>query len=86
MIMIEYYWVPENRLISIDTKPLKVWTVLPSHGGLDKNVIPDIETPLHNVNVFIEDYMHDWLWSNGKLKYSSRIIESGVWIRVELKT
>lgn len=73
-------------------KPSHVWTfLLPA--GAPKPELPVY--PVHNRNVFAEDYMHDWKWEDasregpqegGYLKYFTRIFDKrNVWILLEFE-
>ncbi len=68
--------VPENIDVG-GFKPTRVWTILDDA----KPTLPMV--PVHNVNAFLEDFMHDWNWRNAKLRYSSRVTEGNNWILCE---
>jgi len=46
----------------VAVKPKEIW-ILP-HG--DKSIPEYLR---HGITAFLEDYIHDWHWSNGKLFY-----------------
>lgn len=68
--------------MSIPTEPTRIQTC---YLHRDPTVKPDIQDPHHHVNVFYEDRIHDWTWIRGELKYSSRAMEGGCWIRCEFE-
>lgn len=39
--------------------------------------------PKHNVNAFMEDFLHDWRYKDGWLHYFSRVVGQGVWLLIE---
>lgn len=87
---------PHERVVEIPEKPVRIQTVLPHRqfdtetgafirevNSLDPSVEPIVEHVIHNHTVFCEDELHDWHWQNGVLRYFSRAVHGGVWIRVE---
>jgi hypothetical protein len=72
-----------QRSIAVAKKPSTVWTLYTQRGEADRPAIPF--KPQHNVNAFLEDYVHDWEWANGKLRYYSRVVgaQDGVWLLLE---
>lgn len=55
-----------QTLIELEKPPKTLWTVLIKDP-------PESFVPKHHENAFIEDRMHDWDWSKGKLRYYSRV-------------
>lgn len=79
----EVHFVPETRVLSLPRKPYRVWTVI-STMSEDPGVVPPLPmTPIHGFNAFLEDYVHDWNWANGKFRYYSRVALHNIWILVE---
>lgn len=87
----ELVWMPKSTLpeprmncsvpFTGSKRPDRLWTL---YLHTDKNQPPSLPfKPIHNENAFIEDYMHDWDISNGKLKYFSRVCFGGVWLLLE---
>lgn len=62
----------------------QVWTLCQYR---DKAAPPALPyTPVHGLNAFVEDFMHDWnIDSKRAFRYGSRITDSPVWVLVELK-
>lgn len=82
---VEYYWVPETRVVEVPHRPLSVQTVLGAAGGRNQDEKPQVENPVHAKNVWFESLADgDWCWARGKLRYASQQVGHGVWIRVEL--
>lgn len=46
----------------------RIWTVI------DREKL-DAMGPVHNVSAFLEDYVHDYQYQDGKLRYYSRVVE-----------
>lgn len=82
----EVIWVPEERNVPLvieqgTARTLRIWTLIQFS---DPNVVPPLPiVPAHNVNAFLEDYVHDWNHSKNVLRYYSRVVHSQVWILVE---
>ena len=87
---------PRERVVAIAEKPVRIQTVLPHKqfdhmtgafirqvDSYDPTVEPIVEHVIHNATVFCEDEIHDWHWKDGVLRYFSRAVHGGVWIRVE---
>lgn len=70
-----------NPSIELDEKPKLLWTLALERDGNKEPELPII--PVHGRNAFLEDFVHDWNWSNGKLRYYSRISNGGVWLLLE---
>jgi hypothetical protein len=63
-------------------KPKRVWTL---YHFSDPSIPPGLPyQPQHNVNAFMEDYVHDWVMTPGVFHYKSRVCEGGVWVLLEL--
>lgn len=66
--------------IDVPTKPTRVWLLLLPDGS------PELEIPLvpeQHKNALLEDYVHDWNWENGKLRYYTRFADHSAWILLE---
>lgn len=63
--------------IALKDKPKRIWTLF----GEKSPELPFV--PVHNVNAFLEDFVHDWNWAGGKLRYYSRVTDRPVWILLE---
>lgn len=64
--------------VELDAAPTRVWTAIPT----------DVKPPLpkkmrHHDNGFLEDRIHDWNWSNGKLRFYSRVTDGDCWLVLE---
>jgi hypothetical protein len=67
--------------IDVAEKPSKVWTL---YHFRDLEVVPALPyMPVHHKNAFVEDYVHDWNWRDGKFRYFSRILDGRVWLLLE---
>lgn len=87
-------WVPEARDVGLVVKkvdpipydgemPKFIWTLFKE---TKKNVPPTLPIkPLHHVNAFLEDRIHDWDIVNSTLRYYSRISEGNHWILLEFE-
>lgn len=91
----EIFWVPNTRLVPHPWPPaadqsliskspvdMRVWTLFAkSHPKMK----PDTSVePIHNVNAFLEDHIHDWyLTKNDELRYYSRVCGHNVWILIQ---
>lgn len=78
--------VNKAKRVPIAERPGRVWTLYRESDENKPPVLPII--PVHNVNAFLEDYVHDWNEVRGKdgklmLDYSSRVIDRPVWILLE---
>jgi hypothetical protein len=79
-------WVPESRHVELPGPErtavnTRVWTLYPYS---DPDVRPELPyQPVHNVNAFLEDYVHDWTHRQGILQYGSRVSGGKIWILVE---
>lgn len=61
----------------------RVWTL---YQYTDPDVRPALPyKPVHRVNAFGEDYIHDWNIDRGFFRYASRITDEPVWVLVELR-
>ena len=86
-----FLWLPPlggdrehaTRVIPFGQRPGRLWTLYPHMDEQEPPTAPYI--PQHNVNAFLEDRIHDWDWSGGKLRYYSRVIgaQEGVWLLLE---
>lgn len=71
------------RIPFTDPEPHRVWTLFMEK---DESKPPKLPiTPVHRVNAFMEDYVHDWNVFRGKFLYASRIEDGGVWLLLEYK-
>ena len=85
-------WIPLGKPINEDhykvdpipykgEKPKKLWTL---YEELYSNRRPQLPyKPVHLVNAFLEDYVHDWDINNGFLHYYSRVTNGGNWALLE---
>lgn len=101
MNTVDYFWVPESRVVPMSRPPTRIQTVLPHEqhdpqtGALVRFVDPKDQSTkpvipfavVHNYTVFFEDETHDWIWDvkEGGVRYYSRIVEHGIWIRAEFE-
>ena len=91
-------WVPHGEpgvpnTVALPEKPSRVWTLLtervagePPRGlSSTPKAIKGSEglAPVHGRNAFLEDPIHDWTWSAGRLRYFSRITTGNVWVLCE---
>lgn len=67
--------------VDVAEKPTRVWTLYLHRDPAAVPILP--YEPLHNVNAFLEDQIHDWIWRDGRLKYYSRVIDGRVWLLLE---
>lgn len=59
-------------------EPKQVWTLFRC---TDETKPPELPfRPVHRVNAFAEDYVHDWNVFRGKFRYASRVCDGGVWL------
>lgn len=65
--------------IPVDEKPKRLWTLFASPEA--QPTLPIV--PIHHHNAFLEDYLHDWNWRNGELRYGSRVTSGRVWLLLE---
>ncbi len=81
----EVLWVSSSRQVpfegTVERGNLRIWTLYPHTDPDNRPELP--YQPVHNVNAFLEDYVHDWNVQGGVLKYYSRVIHSDVWILIE---
>jgi len=79
--------VPKARPVVCPVEPDRVWTLFRHEDEAEPPILPMV--PLHHINAFAEDYMHDWNWrvvkGVGMLDYSSRVADRPVWILLEFK-
>lgn len=61
----------------------QVWTLF--HYTNSDQPPPLPFTPIHRVNAFAEDLIHDWNIYAGNFVYASRITDEPVWVLVNLK-
>lgn len=82
----EIVWIPESRWVERAEPVLtglnaRIWTL---YTHLDLASPPQLPiVPRHGFNAFLEDYIHDWNHTSGRLRYYSRGIDSRVWILIE---
>jgi hypothetical protein len=67
-------------------RPKKIWTLFRHEAESDSPSLPF--RPVHRVNAFLEDYVHDWndvFVEPGKveLDYFSRVVDRPVWLLLE---
>lgn len=83
----ELLWIPFSRQARIEGElngsSVRIWTLFLNMDSEEKPGLPI--KPVHNVNAFLEDYVHDWVYRNGILRYFSRAVHSNVWILIEHK-
>ena len=86
----ELVWIPEApdtrsmRTVcraALHRRPRSVWTLLREQDLNKKPTLPIL--PVHGQNAFFEDFIHDWHYARGELRYFSRICNGGVWVLVE---
>jgi hypothetical protein len=75
-------FVPRCAPIPYDgARPKTVWSL---YMETDPEKTPELPYhPKHNVNAFIEDYIHDWNITSGMFRYYSRVTEGGCWVLFE---
>lgn len=82
----EILWVPASREVVLPgmrkARPYRVWTLTGSMGDPSAKP-PAPKPPVHHVNAFLEDHIHDWNMTGNILRYYSRAVHSEVWILVE---
>ena len=82
----EVVWIPECRWIEraepvLTALNARIWTL---YTHMDPDAPPQLPiVPRHMFNAFLEDYIHDWNHTSGRLRYYSRGVESRVWILIE---
>jgi len=67
----------------LEVEPVRLWTLFLERNQAVPPLLPF--TPAHQVNAFIEDKLHDWMWRHGKLRYYTRVMDCSCWVLVELK-
>lgn len=68
---------------NVDEEPDRVWTLfLPDHETQDKPPTLPVY-PVHNKNAFLEGYVHDWNWHNGKFRFYTRVNDRSCWVLLE---
>ena len=81
----EVIWVPGSpSKAPIEGSPVQVWTLLTYRDPDVRPVLPF--TPVHGVNAFAEDFLHDWnVRPRGTFRYFSRVVGpgEGVWLLLE---
>jgi hypothetical protein len=70
-------------------EPSRIWTLFREEDETKPPTLPIV--PVHRVNAFSEDYVHDWNWRRpgrgpAMLDYFSRIADGPVWILLEFDT
>jgi hypothetical protein len=53
--------------IPLAEKPVRVATIINENSFLENQYL------IHNKNVFLEDFIHDWNWQDGKFRYYTRV-------------
>lgn len=53
--------------VALAREPIRVATLIHEADFMKEHLL------VHHKTVFLEDRMHDWDWSNGKLRYYSRV-------------
>jgi hypothetical protein len=84
-------WVPDKTIagghfvpVQLDKRPDRIWTLYFEQDASKTPALPI--TPAHNVNAFMEDYVHDWNFErDGRLRYYTRIMDRSCWILLEFK-
>ena len=88
----ELLWIPVGRDLGGESlvcdpvpyagkQPSKVWTLFREDNPDKKPELP--YPPIHHLNAFLEDWLHDWDLVGGMFKYYSRASEGGVWLLLE---
>lgn len=77
------------NLVPCAEEPSRVWTLFNETDESNPPALPI--GPVHRVNAFAEDYVHDWNWRNygrgpAMLDYFSRVADGPVWILLEFDT
>ena len=70
-------------------EPSRIWTLFREEDETRPPALPIV--PVHRVNAFAEDYVHDWNWRRhgrgpAMLDYFSRVVDGPVWILLEFDT
>lgn len=55
--------------IPLTEKPVRVATII------DEMAFHEDQYLIHNKTVFLEDYVHDWNWADGRFRYYTRVAE-----------
>lgn len=58
-----------RKALPLPERPVRVATIIDESHFLETKIMK------HNMNVFLEDRVHDWDWSEGKLWYYTRVAE-----------
>lgn len=66
---------------ALEKQPRRVWTVLTTFEQDKPPTLPFY--PVHNQTAFLEDWVHDWNWDNGKFRYYTRVMDRSCWILLE---
>jgi hypothetical protein len=76
--------LPMADPVQLAEHPTNVWTL---YQHTDEKAPPKLPfKPIHRVNAFVEDEMHDWTWRGGRFYYRSRVMDRPVWVLVEYET
>lgn len=67
--------------VRVQRRPTRIWTLYTHTVEIAPPRLPF--TPLHHVNAWLEDEMHDWNWVRGVLRYYSRVANGPVWLLLE---
>lgn len=84
------FYIPEHegpdptgiRSAPCAEKPKRLWTLFDQMGKPDEPPALPLQ-PRHNVNAFIEDHVHDWVFRKGRIVYYSRATLGGCWVLAE---
>lgn len=64
--------------IPLAEKPQRIWTAMPT------DVKPELPVKMvHLQTGFLEDFLHDWNYHNGTLRYYSRVTSGDVYLVLE---
>lgn len=68
--------------VPVEGRPRRVWTMFMYCDESEPPTLPIV--PVHRVNAFMEDYVHDWdVDRNNNFRYYSRITDEPVWVLLE---
>ena len=67
--------------VAVEEKPSRVWTL---YEETDPDREPELPIrPVHLRGAFLEDYVHDWNWKDGQMRYYTRVMPGRVWLLLE---
>lgn len=80
---------PKADPVPCATEPSRIWTLFREEDEANPPELPFV--PIHRVNAFAEDCVHDWNWYRhgsgpAMLNYYSRVVDGPVWILLEYDT